>query len=516
MPKYSGITLFAVNETWLRHRLDAMKVVWLSWICLLASALALSATATGNAQNTPSVAAPPPESVATQPPPLCNPASLDATFTFANIPAGEQTVSLHFQNQGSTACRIEGQAGASFAVDGHSMAIENCWLCDQHDRPLPYPERQTIDQALLAPGERAAVDLHWATTGSSCQWADWADFVVQWALPPTGYLFIPSGWPLRICSSVRSSGYRLGAGLPSIATVIDGALRISVLPNPVYSDERATLHIERTDQTAPAGETTGCANLYTVRHGPEIGTRLDPLTTKVSYPIASFTPEQIREDQERAWPSWKRDRMRTCDVGAGWTIVDAEISASDLAQVTHIEWRTALAQPTFLTAATKFTVLGVDTLPPNWGESAAGIRAGLSVDHPTFIEGEKIPLHLRWENVDATEPLGQGECAEPRPILEIQDFEHNVLRTIPMEPMCMGHGWGPFGIDHGKPQRAFYELTTTELPHPGVYYLVSVWSPHVLYGEAEPSRRRAGKFGGVYSTARSLRVRVEIVAKRNP
>jgi hypothetical protein len=144
----------------------------------------------------------------------------------------------------------------------------------------------------------------------------------------------------------------------------------------------------------------------------------------------------------------------------------------------------ARKQPAFLTTATHFTVLDVDTLAPNWGETVEGIHAGLSVDRASFSAGERVPLHIRWDNVNAGEPLGQGECGDPEPALEIQDFQHNVLRTIPKYSMCNGHGWGPFTVQKGKAQRTFRELTTmstrTGLPGPGVYYLVSVWSPFQL------------------------------------
>jgi hypothetical protein len=249
----------------------------------------------------------------------------------------------------------------------------------------------------------------------------------------------------------------------------------------VYNDERATLHVELTEQAGSGGQPAGCADLYTVRQAPLMGMRLDPLPALGSRSIPSFTPEQIREDQERAWPYWKADRLRRCDIDAGKTAVDADISAADLASVTHIAWRTAAApgkQPAFLTTATHFTVLDADTLAPNSGETIEGVHAGLSVDRASFNVGERVPLHIRWENVNASKPLGQAECEDPEPALEIQDSQHNVLRTIPTYSMCDGHGWGPFRVQKGKAQRTFRELTTrstrTGLPGPGVYYLVSV------------------------------------------
>ena len=98
--------------------------------------------------------------------------------------------------------------------------------------------------------------------------------------------------------------------------------------------------------------------LYTVRFIAPLQTRLDPLRTVGSFQVDSYTPEQIREDKERVWPGWKKDFHRQCDIGASALSADAEISASDLATVTRIEWLTApepgkdpiffTAQPTLL------------------------------------------------------------------------------------------------------------------------------------------------------------------------
>lgn len=130
-------------------------------------------------------------------------------------------------------------------------------------------------------------------------------------------------------------------------------------------------------------------------------------------------------------------------------------------------------------------------------------------------------------------PLAQGECKEPEPALEIQDSKHKVVQTIPIEPLCSGHGWGPFTIQKGKAQRTFIELAighpitprfndvTVDLPGPGVYYVLSVWSPRVLDApEADTDKTprifNSGRFGKVYATARSLPVRVEVVPGNNP
>lgn len=177
--------------------------------------------------------------------------------------------------------------------------------------------------------------------------------------------------------------------------------------------------------------------------------------------MPSYTHEQIQEDKERAWPPWKTDHLRTCAIHGGLATADADISAADLANLTHIEWRTASSpgeDPVFVIATTDFSVLDVDTLPPNWGDPVEGIRAGLSIDRPRLSIGERVPLDMRWENVNAPRPLAQGECREPEPALEIQDSQHHIVQTIPLVPTCMGHGWGPFEIEKGKAQRALVKL----------------------------------------------------------
>ena len=506
-----------------------MSTAYLNRLCLLALSSGALIVATGIAQNLSTKEAPQAVRDEHGESPLCDPDLIDGSFTFANLPTGEQIVSLHFQNKGKAACRLRGEASPSFAVDGHSMNVARCWLCDGKGIPSPVAEKQPGNQILLAPGERGALDLQWASTGDSCQWADWVVFSVGWARP-TGYLFIPSEWPLHICSQVKSAGYRDDGNSPIIGEVGDGTLRVSATPGVVYSDEKAALHVEVTRPINVAVHPTSCASLYSVRQGALIGTRLEPLFTAGSILLPSYTPEQLKEDTERAWPPWRKDRQRRCQIAGGQVGVDADISAADLANVTHIEWRTAATpgvDPVFLTVATHFNVLDVDTLAPNWGDPVEGIRAGLSVDRASFNMGDRIPLHLRWENVDASMPLAQGECKEP-PTLEIQDSQHNVLQTIPIEPMCMGHGWGPSPLEKGKTQRYFIELSTThtrasrltsdvvgDLPAPGVYYLVCVWSPRVLDTRKPETGKlmlphSSGLFGKVYATTRSLRVRIEV------
>lgn len=517
--------------------------------CLLALLIGLNSLATVGAQTLPSRRTP--QSVKHQDgqSPLCDPDLIDTTFTFASLPVGEQTVSLHFQNKSSAACRLRGQASPTFAVDGHSMFRDSCWLCDRTHWPSLAPEEDPGNETLLSPGKRARLDLHWVSTGTGCDWADWVDVYVQWANNRIyKYSFVPSDWPIHVCSWVMSTGYRAEADSPSNGQVSGTGLRISVAPEPIYSDERATLHVELFGQTPSVAQQAGCASIYTVRQGPSIGTGLDPLRTLGSSSGPSYTPEQRKEDNERPWPSWKKDHRRTCAIPAGQITAEADISAADLPEVTHVEWRTASSpgtNPVFVTAATHFTVLDVDTLAPNWGDPLKGIRAGLSVDRTRFYMGERVPLHLRWENVSAAMPLAQGECNEPEPSLEIQDSQHNVVQAIPIVPMCTGHGWGPFSIPTGKAQRMLIELATESatapvsnayanrcvstdcitavLPVPGVYYLVSVWSPRVLEAPQPDTDKTAplplnsaGQFGKVYATARSLPVRVEVAPGDHP
>jgi hypothetical protein len=467
---------------------------------------------------------------------LCDPDSIDGTFSFADQPAGEQTVSLHFRNASKTACLLRGEPSPTFAVDEHSMFVNRCWLlCDANDKQLPVPEQQPGNQVFLAPDERAEVDLHWAMTGESCQWADWVDFVVQWKRT-IGYQFIPSAWPIHLCSPVRSSGYKAETRSQSTAGMKDRLLRVSILPKTLYNDEPATLHVELVEQADSLTDSTNCATLYIVAQDHSGGTRFSALPTLSASMQPSNTPEQIEEDKERAWPSWKKDYLRRCDIPGGQTTADAKMNGLGLDSVTHIEWRTASSPdeaPVFLTTATHFTVLDVETLPPNWGETVQGIHAGLSVDRESYVAGERVPLRLRWENVSAAAPLAAGECGDPKPSLEIQDSEHQVLRTIPMGQCAFTHGWGPFAIEKGKAARAFLELTTApapvpsgvtpipgDLPGPGVYYLVSVWSAYALQLPDPESakvmgRSREGSFGGLYATARSLPVRVEILPDSN-
>ncbi len=515
-----------------------MTSPYLDRLCILTLSLGVSAIAAGHARTSPATEIAQAVQHDAGQSPLCDPDLIDGTFTFANLPAGEQTISLHFENKSNAACRLYGQAQHSFAVDGHDMIVASCRLCGPDDTESRYPEQRPGNQIILAPGGRATLDFHWTSTGGGCQWADWVDFIfVQWA-KKTAYLFIPSEWPLHICSAVKSAGYHAEADSPSIGEARVGVLHVSVREPTIYSDEHATLHAEITGATASVANPSGCASLYTVRQEPSVPvrtTRFEPINTMGYLSRPSYTPEQIMEDKERAWPSWRKDRLRKCEIEGGRITADADISAANLANVTHVEWRTAPASgedSVILTATTHFTVLDVDTLAPNWGDPVAGIQAGLSVDRTRVSLGERIPLHVRWENVNADMPLAQGECGGPEPVLEIQDSEHKVLQTTPIEQMCFTHGWGPSKIEKGRALRSFIELTTSpptpprfltdvagELPGPGVYYLVSVWSPRVLDPpDANTVRtpRSSGRFGGVYATARSLPVRVGVAPGNNP
>jgi hypothetical protein len=428
------------------------------------------------------------------------------------------------------------------------MVVESCPFCGPDGKPS---NRGGEDQKLLEPGTTAVIDMSWSSTGGSCQWADWASIFFDWTEDHdwrkyAQFLFIPSNWPMHICSAVRSYGYRASSDTPAMPEK-EPELQVSLMQRAVYSDERARLHISLVSPTPSSKTSVGCATLYTVRHIAPSQTRFDPLPTVGSFRVASYTPEQVFEDKERSWPSWKKDLSRECDIPGGATSAEAEIPASDLATVTHVVWRTSPGpgkEPSFLSIPTHFEVHDVDSLSPNWGDATSGIRAGLSVDRESYTLGERIPLHLRWENVDASHPLGETECGDPQPDVEIQDSQHNVLRTIPTRSFCMGHGWGPFEIAKDKPMHIFWELTTASdpvppptvvppflppadlapapsiLPGPGVYYLVTVWSARVLEKTdataASHLVKSAGKIGGVYATARSTPVRIEVVAPNNP
>jgi len=481
------------------------------------------------------------------PSPVCDPDSIDTTFTFANLPGSEQTITLHFRNKSDAACRIYGPAGVSFASGVDSMSVNNCWLCDQNHRSSLAPDRQPGNEFILAPDERAAVDLEWASAGRSCEWADWANISLRWAVDhryPYGYIFTPSEWPMRICSPVMSAGYRADADQLSTGQMSAVVLNVSVAQSPIYSDEQVRLHAELSGQTLPPTPPVGCASLYSVRQGPTIGVRFAPLLTQGSTSKRSYTPEQIKEDKQRKWPPspWKTDHLRTCAIPSGRAIADVDISAEDLADVTHIEWRTASPPndiPTFAMAPTHFNVLDADSLAPNWGGSEGGIRAGLSVDRDHFRLNEQIPVHLRWENVNAAMPLAEGECWIPTAV-EIQGSRHVVVQTILIQWLCPGHGRGPIAMPEGKPRRTFFALSTESpatavfdthpntydpltgttravLPGAGVYYLVAVWSPHVLE-PFDPETNKTpvlpgmgeGQFGKIYATARSLPVRIEL------
>lgn len=456
--------------------------------------------------------------------PQCDPRSIAVTFTFADQPAGAQTISLHLQNTGSSSCRLEGRVVPSFSVDSHSMWVETCWYCRKNDFA---PKLSGPDHIVLAPSDRVVVDLRWASTGKACQWSDWASIIADW-VPKESLFFTPSNWPMHICSMVEGLGYRRESSQDSPS---EEPLRLTVSPDVIYNDEYAMLHVEMTTAQDTEPDPDACVGLYTVRQDSSSGARLDPLPTRGGGTVSSYTPMQKTEDRERSWPSWKKADERACAAKGDASAVDALIRADELAQVTHIEWQTAPSsgkEPKFLTVATQFTVLDAESLDPHWGEGTQGIRAGLSVDRETFRLGERIPMHIRWENIGAALPLEQGECREPWPSVEIQDENHKVVKTIELFPLCQGHGWGPFLIKQGEPHREYRELGTTGesmkqrffyadiLPGPGVYYLVTLWTPRVLEkidpeSDAHRGHRAEGKVGRPYGIARSLPVRIEVL-----
>jgi hypothetical protein len=149
-------------------RSQGMGMPYVNHLCLLVLCLVIN-TVTVWAQGLAITKSEPSAQHESGPSPLCDPSLICSTFTFANLPAGEQTVSLHFQNKGDAACRLRGRAGPSFAVDGHSMHVQSCWLCDENDVPPRASERESGDQILLTPDDWATLDLHWASTGNTCQ-----------------------------------------------------------------------------------------------------------------------------------------------------------------------------------------------------------------------------------------------------------------------------------------------------------------------------------------------------------
>src|ERR1700680_462752 len=153
-----------------------MSTAYLKRLCLLALSLGVSTVATCHAQTLAAMHAPQGVAHEAGQAPLCDPDLIDGTFTFSNLPAGEQTVSLHFQNKGGAACRLHGESGPTFAADMHGVSVEMCWLCDQTNTVSYAPERQAGNEILLAPGGRAALDVHWTSSGESCPWADWVTF----------------------------------------------------------------------------------------------------------------------------------------------------------------------------------------------------------------------------------------------------------------------------------------------------------------------------------------------------
>jgi hypothetical protein len=292
-----------------------------------------------------------------------------------------------------------------------------------------------------------------------------------------------------------------------------------------------------------------CPELYAVYKDSNNGTRFEAiLPDGYSFLVQHATDEpslSISSSSDEL-PAQFKNYMRLCATANNRDTTTVTVPASlkaplhfvpqpNLDSLRHIEWRgenPSTHEPVFVTADVHFDVVDPDTLPQNWGPQVDGIGAGLSVDKTTFTLGETIPLHIRWENFSASKKLAVNECGEPQPQVEIQDASHRVLGTFTNYDYlmgCMGHGWGPFSVEPGKPHRNFaslryskmgYFIDAKPITEPGVYYLTAVWSPSTLVartGEtaliSPPGTGYA--VGELYATARSLPIRIEIVPRTN-
>jgi len=355
--------------------------------------------------------------------------------------------------------------------------------------------------------------------------------------------FNPGRWRMHICSVVELLGYEPGNGLNG-ANAGQTALQVSVVPSPTYSDEYVKIHLQLTG-AAGVGQ-SGCPELYllTRRAGSSAGQ---------SYRYADF--ESVDSDDYRAvgddkegyflnyrhntLPSRRGDaghpragQKRRCDGAGGVSAAVLSVEANELPEIAYIAGRVRSAtnsEPTLTSAATSFAPLDPATLPPNWGARVKGIGAGLSVDKTVFHLGEKIPVHVQWEDFEASSPIGFDECNYFQPVVEVQDAGGQVLGTIAYHiEDCFGHGAGPFQWKAGQLYRQYVEVATGRdeyrqwgdgdfaIRQPGVYYLTTVWSPPVwtkvdgLYDVG----RNGAELGAVYGTARSAPVQIKILPAR--
>jgi len=478
--------------------------------------------------------------------PLCKPADIDATFSFADAPKGRQTIGIHLHNMTPQPCRLRGELGPGFAVDGHSARVETCWLCTPDGRPDAEARRRNDDFVLSGDGD-AQVTYQWSSVGDTCQKVDWATMGTEWD-GRAGFLFQNMHWKPHVCSTMQISGYQSDAmATTRLTSTSEAVLEVNPPPVPIYEDEFVQLTLELKSPQGSVSPTGHCPELYGVYRDSSGSTRFEAILPDGYGALvrnATDEPNLSISGYGDDLPAQFSDYMRVCEtVGKRPTttvMLPASLKAPinvvptpNLENMRHIVWRAenpSTHEPVFVTADLHFHVLDPDTLPQNWGQEVEGIGAGLSVDRLTFAFGESIPLHLRWENFSASKKVGEDECGEPGPQVEIQDASHRVLGTADLRSFCSGHGWGPFSVEAGKQQRTFASLRYTKrgymdslgeavITAPGVYYLSAVWSPPTLVekgGEIEGvAPRSAYTFGDRYATARSLPVRIEILPSKN-
>ena len=479
--------------------------------------------------------------------PLCKPANIDTTFSFAEAPSGQQTIGIHLHNLASQPCRLRGEISPGFAVDGHGAIVKTCWLCALDGNPDAEAILRNNNFNLPGDGD-AQVTYRWSSVGDTCQKADWLTMGVEWD-GRAAFLFLNRHWKPQICSTVQISGYESGtADATRLKSSHETALRVTPPPGQIYADEWVQLTLELKSPHNGVAPTRGCPELYAVYNNDSGSTRFEAVLPDGFDRLvlhATDKPELSVSSPFDELPKQFEGYMRLCEVNGKQTTTTVTLPASlkapihtvpqpNLETLRHIVWRaenSSTHEPMFLTADVRFEVLDPDTLPQNWGPQVEGIGAGLSVDKTSFSFGETIPLHIRWENFSASKKLAVGECELP-PQVEIQDASHHVLGTFTAYDFgCMGHGWGPLSVEPGKPHRTFANLSYSEMGYfissdatpitePGVYYLSAIWSPSTLVEKTDELAPVAGPESGYavgerYTTAHSLPVRIELLPKKN-
>jgi len=476
--------------------------------------------------------------------PLCKPANVDATFSFADVPASGQTIVIHLHNLTQQPCRLRGELAPGFAADGQNAMVKTCWLCTPDGIPDAEAIRRNDDFVLAGDGD-AQVMYRWSSVGDACQKVDWATMAAEWD-GRAAFLFENRHWRPQVCSTMQISGYESGAiATTRLTSSAEAELRVTHPPGPIYADELVQLTLELIAPHDAVGPTGHCPELYAVyTDGSGAGRFEAILPDGYNYLVRNTTDEpslSISSSSDEL-PAQFKGYMRLCETAGKRTTATVTMPASlqapihvipqpNLDKVRHIVWRamnSSTHEPVFVTADVHFDVLDPDALPQNWGPQVEGIGAGLSVDKTTFILGETIPLHIRWENFSASKKLAVDECGEPQPQVEIQDAAHRVLGMLTDYNLgCMGHGWGPFSVEPGKQKRNFLSLRYTKtgyfissdatpITEPGVYFLSAVWSPSTLVprtAETELNSNPGAEYvvGDRYAAARSLPIRIEIL-----